>query len=81
VLRSGAYLLQNPVDPVKPHFFYGVYYTSQAMFQLGDNYWLQYRKKLHDLLLTSNPPRANDMRDGPEAKRWPKPPPPMRPPK
>jgi hypothetical protein len=59
ILRSGAYLLQNPVDLAKPHFFYGVYYTSQAMFQLGDNYWLQYRKKLHDLLLSSNPPRAN----------------------
>ncbi len=59
LLRSGAYLLQNPVEAAKPHFFYGVYYTSQAMFQLGDNYWLQYRKKLHDLLLSANAPRAN----------------------
>lgn len=59
VLRAGAYLLQNPPDLAKPHFFYGAYYTAQAMFQLGDNYWAQYRKKLHSLLLEANPQRAN----------------------
>ena len=25
------------------HFFYGVYYTSQAMFQIGGDYWKWYR--------------------------------------
>ena len=34
------------------HFFYGVYYTSQAMFQVGGDYWTWYRNKyLHPLLL------------------------------
>jgi hypothetical protein len=33
------------------HFFYGVYYTSQAMFQVGGKFWEWYRKYLHWLLL------------------------------
>jgi prenyltransferase beta subunit len=33
------------------HFFYGVYYTSQAMFQIGGKYWNWYREYLHSLLL------------------------------
>jgi len=34
------------------HFFYGVYYTSQAMFQIGGKYWTWYRDYLHWLLLS-----------------------------
>jgi hypothetical protein len=33
------------------HFFYGVYYMSQAMFQVGGDYWKRYREYLHWLLL------------------------------
>ena len=33
------------------HFFYGVYYTSQAMFQIGGEYWTWYREYLHSLLI------------------------------
>ena len=58
-LRAGAFLLQHPPEENRPHFFYGVYYTAQAMFQLGDNYWAEYRPRLHGLLLKANPPRAN----------------------
>jgi hypothetical protein len=58
-LRGGAYLLKNPPDLAQPHFFYGVYYSSQAMFQLGGTHWAEFRPKLHDLLLKANPPRAN----------------------
>ncbi len=36
------------------HFFYGVYYMSQAMFQVGGNYWKWYREYLHWLLLHPN---------------------------
>lgn len=36
----------------RPHFFYGIYYTSQAMFQIGDVYWKWYRQVLHALLLS-----------------------------
>jgi hypothetical protein len=56
-LKAGAYLLRNDLAPGNQHFFYGIYYTSQAMFQLGDNYWASYRTKLHRVLLRDNPPR------------------------
>lgn len=35
----------------QPHFFYGVYYMSQAMFQVGGEPWKWYRDYLHWLLL------------------------------
>ena len=44
-----------------PHFFYGVYYTSQAMFQIGGKYWEWYRDYLHWLLLS---PEAHPQRPG-----------------
>ena len=62
-VRAASYLLQNPLAPGRPHFFYGVYYVSQAMFQMGDtlgtNYWTMYRQELHRLLLRSSPQQAD----------------------
>ncbi len=62
-VRAAAYLLRNPPAPGQPHFFYGAYYVSQAMFQMGDalgtNYWKSYRPELHRMLLESFPPRAD----------------------
>lgn len=43
------------------HFFYGVYYMSQAMFQIGGKYWEFYRQYLHWLLLH---PDANQQKPG-----------------
>lgn len=54
--KAGTFLLKNPLQPDQSHFFYGIYYTSQAMFQLGDNYWRSYRQTLHRLLLSECPP-------------------------
>ena len=58
-IRAGGYLLrrENQLSPTRNYFFYGVYYTSQAMFQLGDNYWKSYRESLHEMLLRSVAPR------------------------
>jgi hypothetical protein len=50
-LRAGALLLRNPPRWGQNHFFYSVYYSAQAMFQLGDNYWSFYRPQLHEVLL------------------------------
>ncbi|HEX4589300.1 MAG TPA: prenyltransferase/squalene oxidase repeat-containing protein [Gemmataceae bacterium] len=50
-LRAGAYVLRHPPTFQEQHCFYGLYYCSQAMFQLGDNYWTAYRGRLHELLL------------------------------
>ncbi len=54
--RGGAYLLKH-----RPHwgggfFFYGVYYCSQATFQLGGTYWDFYRPQLHKILLQAQKP-------------------------
>ena len=56
-LKAGSYLLKNELGPGNMHFFYGIYYTSQAMFQLGENYWNAFRPTLHKVLLRGNPPR------------------------
>lgn len=50
-LHGGAYLLRSPPRWNTPHFFYSVYYCSQATFQLGDNYWSFFRPTLHEALL------------------------------
>ena len=52
-LKAGSYLLRTPLRPGENHFYYSAYYCSQAMFQLGNNYWLIYRPQLHKLLLDS----------------------------
>lgn len=62
-VQAASYLLKNPLAPGRPHFFYGVYYVSQAMFQMGDtlgaNYWKTYRRELHRLLLQSSPQQSD----------------------
>ncbi len=50
-LKAGAYLLRNLPRWGTPHFFYSIYYCSQATFQLGDNYWSYFRPHLHEVLL------------------------------
>ena len=52
-LKGGSYLLKNQLQFDSPHFYYSAYYTSQAMFQLGNNYWNVFRPQLHRLLLDS----------------------------
>lgn len=50
VLRAGSYLLQRSPQWEAQYFFYEMYYASQAMFQLGANYWGTYRPKMHRML-------------------------------
>jgi hypothetical protein len=52
-LRAASYILRHPPAFNQGHTFYGLYYCSQATFQLGDPYWPAYRAKLHGLLLPS----------------------------
>jgi hypothetical protein len=53
VTKAGSFLLKEENLPRwgAGHFFYGVYYCSQAMFQLGGNYWAIYRPRLREVLL------------------------------
>ena len=48
---AGAFILDNPPDPRQLYCFYGLYYCSQAMFQLGNAFWTLYRPRLHRFLL------------------------------
>lgn len=52
-INAASYLCQerNILSQRRPHFFYGIYYTAQAMFQIGGKYWDFYRQVLHALLL------------------------------
>jgi hypothetical protein len=52
-MNAAAYInhQNNILSQARPHFFYGIYYTSQAMFQIGGDHWKRYRQILHALLL------------------------------
>jgi hypothetical protein len=52
-LQGGAHLIKHPLQLTDPYFSYSVYYGSQAMFQLGGNYWNVYRPLLHKILFDS----------------------------
>jgi hypothetical protein len=51
-IRAGNYLLRTSPGG-GGHFCYSIYYCSQAMFQLGGNYWEHFRPKMHEVLLRS----------------------------
>jgi hypothetical protein len=57
-LAGGDYLMSNPPDnPSMEFYYYGVYYCSQALNQLGGKYWdTIYPKKLRDTLLAQQSP-------------------------
>lgn len=50
-LRAGSSLLRQGPTWGSEHCLYGLYYAAQGMFQLGDNYWLAFRPRLHRMLL------------------------------
>ncbi|MGF1579712.1 MAG: prenyltransferase/squalene oxidase repeat-containing protein [Gemmataceae bacterium] len=52
-LRAGSLLLRNPPNWNQPYAFYNFYYSSQATFQLGGNYWTYFRPRLHKLLFAN----------------------------
>ena len=52
-LKAGSFILKGDVARSRSHYFYGIYYCSQAMFQLGDNYWNTFRERLHEQLFNS----------------------------
>jgi hypothetical protein len=58
-LRAGTYVLRHPLALNQGHCYYGLYYCSQAMFQLGGAYWTPYRSRLHDLLLPTQRPNGS----------------------
>lgn len=57
-IAAGNYLLTNPPDnPNMEFYYYGVYYCSQALNQLGGKYWDEiYIHKLRDTLMAQQSP-------------------------
>jgi hypothetical protein len=59
---AGDWLLAHPFKafgelvPARDRFFYGAYYCSQAMAQLGGHYWEQFFPSLADVLVKSQTP-------------------------
>ncbi len=51
VLKAGSFLMKNPPKWGESYFYYMIYYTTQATFQLGDNYWNFYGPKVKQVLL------------------------------
>jgi len=49
--RGGDWLLKNPLKWKGPFFYYGAYYSSQGMYQLGGKYWKQWQPISEKLLL------------------------------
>jgi hypothetical protein len=50
-VAGAEYLVKHPPHWSSPYFFYEVYYGPQAMFQMGDKYFLNYYPKLVPILL------------------------------
>lgn len=63
--RAGDWVLRNPFDKYgetvgyRDRFFYSAYYCSQAMFQLGGDYWKQFYPPLVATLLGSQRPNGS----------------------
>jgi hypothetical protein len=50
-VAGAEYLLRHPPRWASSYFFYEVYYCPQALFQMGDKYFLAYFPKLVSILL------------------------------
>jgi hypothetical protein len=68
VIKAGNFLLKSFPDadhwPRGGHFYYMVYYCSQATFQLGDGYWNIFRDQMHKVLLQNQITRDGNSLDG-----------------
>ena len=51
-VEAAEWLMKNPPKWPDDFFYYGVYYCSQGMFQMGGKYWEFYRPRLEALLLS-----------------------------
>jgi prenyltransferase beta subunit len=49
---AGEWILKNlPGHFGGAHFYYGLYYCAQGMFQLGDRYWERWAATMYDMML------------------------------
>ncbi len=51
-LQGGDYILAHPAKQYGADFFYyGLYYCSQGMFQLGERHWEQFAPQMYEMML------------------------------
>jgi len=50
-IAAADYLLRRPLEKNDGFFFYGVYYCTVGMFQVGDRYWDTTRDSIRELIL------------------------------
>lgn len=51
-IEAGEWILRNlPTRFGGGHFYYGMYYCAQGMFQLGDKYWERWAVTMYDMML------------------------------
>lgn len=62
VKAAAGYIARHDVGAGR--FYYNVYYSSQAMFQLGGEYWENYAPRLYEALLARQQPDGSFQRDG-----------------
>ncbi len=56
-LSAGDWILKNlPARFGGTNFYYGIYYCSQGMFQLGGNYWHRWAAVMYEMMLKSQKP-------------------------
>lgn len=55
-LRAGDWILKNPIDWKTPFFYYSMYYSTQAMYQLGGKHWETFRPTSEGSLLEKQKP-------------------------
>ena len=49
--RGGEWLLRHPLEWKGPFFYYGAYYSAQAMYQLSGEFWRVWQPRTEGLLL------------------------------
>jgi len=55
-LRGGDYVRRVPLRWTGPFLYYAIYYCSQGMYQLGGDYWKDWRKRAEAMLLAHQNP-------------------------
>lgn len=68
---AGDWILKHPLrGPNDEYYYYAIYYCSQGMFQLGDDYWKPFSVQMYDTLLKAQQqdgswPLGSSPREGP----------------
>ncbi|MHC4983232.1 MAG: prenyltransferase/squalene oxidase repeat-containing protein [Planctomycetota bacterium] len=49
-LKAAEWILKHPWQPNQGFFYYGLYYCSQGMFQVGGDYWEKWASRMYEMM-------------------------------